>query len=86
MVGFVYMSEITYFVFLIKFPILLRQWIGLLYVLSMILKIFPDIIYFQMHLCVSPCFCSGSTFHVHVAVENIHVHNALLNFVICCLP
>ena len=25
------------------------------------LKIFPDIIYFQMHLCVSPCFCSGST-------------------------
>ncbi len=43
------------------------------------LKIFPDIIYFQMHLCVSPCFCSGSTFHVHVAV-------ALLNFFICCLP
>ena len=61
-------------------------WIGLLYVLSMILKIFPDIIYFQMHLCVSPCFCSGSTFHVHVAVEHMHVHNALLNFVICCLP
>ena len=86
MVGFVYMSEITYFVFLIKFPILLRLWIGLLYVLSMILKIFPDIIYFQMHLCVSPCFCSGSTFHVHVAVENMHVHNALFNFVICCLP
>ena len=57
-----------------------------LYVLSMILKIFPDIIYFQMHLCVSPCFCSGSTFHVHVAVENMHVHNALLKFVICCLP
>ena len=28
----------------------------------------------------------GSTFHVHVAVENIHVHNALLNFVTCCLP
>ena len=54
--------------------------------LSMILKIFSDIIYFQMHLCVSSCFCSGSTFHVHVAVENIHVHNALLNFVICCLP
>ena len=25
-------------------------------------------------------------FHVHVAVENMHVHNALLNFVICCLP
>ena len=23
------------------------------------------------YLCVSPCFCSGSTFHVHVAVENI---------------
>ena len=23
-------------------------------------------------------FCSGSTFHVHVAVENMHVHNALL--------
>ena len=45
----------------------------------MIFKIFPDIIYFEMHLCVSPCFCSGSTFHVHVAVENIHVHNALLN-------
>ena len=84
MVGFVYMSEITYFVFLIKFTIWL--WIGLLYVLSMILKIFPDIIYFQMHLCVSLCFCSGSTFHVHVAVENMHVHNALLNFVICCLP
>ena len=61
-------------------------WIGLLYVLSMILKIFPDIIYFQMHLCVSPCFCSGSTFHVHVAVEHMHVHNVLLNFVICCLP
>ena len=78
---FVYMSEITYFVFLIKFPIWL--WIGLLYVLSMILKIFPDIIYFQMHLCVSPCLCSGSTFHVHVAVENMHVHNALINFVIC---
>ena len=53
--------------------------------LSMILKIFSDIIYFQMHLCVSSGFCSGSTFHVHVAVENIHVHNALLNFVICCL-
>ena len=55
---------------------------------SMVLKIFPDIIYFQMHLCVSPCFCSGYTFHVHVAVENLglHVHNALLNFVICCLP
>ena len=56
------------------------------YVLSMILKIFPDIFYFQMHLCVSPCFCSGSTFHVHVVVENMHVRNALLNFVICCLP
>ena len=40
----------------------------------------------KMHLWVSPCFCSGSTFHVHVAVENMHVHNALLNFVICCLP
>ena len=53
----------------------------MLYVLSMILNIFPDIIYFQMHLYVSPCFCSGSTFHVHVAVENMHVHNALLNFV-----
>ena len=39
-------------------------------------QIFPDIIYFQMHLCVSPRFCSGSTFHVHVAVENMHVHNA----------
>ena len=74
------------FVFLIKFPSWLRLWIGLLYVLSMILKIFHDIIYFQMHLCVSPCFCSGSTFHVHVAVDNTHVHNALLNFVICCLP
>ena len=31
-------------------------------------------------------FFSGSTFHVHVAVENMHVHNVLLNFVICCLP
>ena len=47
MVGFVYMSEITYFVFLIKFPIWLRLWIFLLYVLSMILKLFPDIIYFK---------------------------------------
>ena len=36
--------------------------------LSMILN--PDIIYFQMHLCVSPCFCSRSTFHVNVAFEN----------------
>ena len=48
MVGFVYMSEITYFVFLIKFRI--DYGYGLVcYVLSMILKIFPDIIYFQMH-------------------------------------
>ena len=86
MVGFVYMSEITYFVSLIKFSICLRLWICLLYVLSMILNIFTDIIYCQMQLCVSPCFCSGSTFHVRVAVENVHVHNALLNFVICCLP
>ena len=31
-------------------------------------------------------FCPGSKFHVHVAVENIHVHNALLDFVICYLP
>ena len=85
MVGFIYMSEITYFVFLIKFRI--DYGYGLVcYVLSMILKIFPDIIYFQMHLCVSPCFCSGSTFHVHVAVGNMHVHNALLNFLTCCLP
>ena len=30
MVGFVYMSEITNFVFLIKFPISLWLWIGLL--------------------------------------------------------
>ena len=65
MVGFVYMSEITYFVFFYKVPDLTTTaiiWIGLLYVLSMILKIFPDIIYFQMHLCVSPCFVQGPRF------------------------
>ena len=89
MVGFVYMSEITYFVFFYKVPDLTTTaiiWIGLLYVLSMILKIFPDIIYFQMHLCVSPCLCSGSTFHVHVAVEHIctFIMRCLIFFF--CLP
>ena len=46
----------------------------------------PYNLFSKMYLCVSPCFCSGSTFQVHVAVENVHVHNALLHFCICCLP
>ena len=80
MVGFVYMSEITYFLFN-KVPNLTTAiiWIGLLYVLS---------IYFHRglyHLFSNACM-RFSTFHVHVAVENMHVHNALLNFVICSLP
>ena len=48
MVGFVYMSEITYFAFVIKYRFDYGH--GLvccMYVLSMILRIFPDIIYFQ---------------------------------------
>ena len=50
------------FCFLIKFPIWLRLWIGLLYVLSMILKIFLDIIYFQMHLWFLHVFVQGPRF------------------------
>ena len=61
-----------------KVPDLAMDWFAVCSVHE--LEIFPDIIYFQVHLCVSPCFCSWSTFHVHVAVENMHVHNALLNF------
>ena len=62
MVGFVYMSEITYFVFLIKFPIRLRLWIGLLYVLSMILKIFPISFIFKCIYAFLHVFVQGPRF------------------------
>ena len=81
------MSEITYFIFFKKVSNLTTgmDW----FVQCSVHDTGTQHHYFPISFifkCVSPCFCSGSMFHVHVTVENMHVHNALLNFVICCLP
>ena len=85
MVGFVYMSEITYFILFCLFnkvPDLTTamDWFVVCSVLDTqnISRYRPSLIYFQMHLCVSPCFCSGSRF---TSMWQLKIHT----FIMRCL-